>query len=571
MKLLHIQTSIALLLLGCVSVSAQVSDNGDGTFSNPVIFADVPDPSVIRVDDTFYMVSTTMHMAPGCTIMKSHDLVNWHVVNYTYTRLEDTDAFSLKNGQNDYADGSWAANLRYDKYEGRFYVIVTCNSTNRSYIFTTKDIENGPWRRNVVDKCYDPGLLFEDTGTECKKYVVHPSDDLGKHETYLRELHANSNGDVTLGEAKVIIDHANLENPAEGLRAEGYHGYKIGNYYYIFMIQGAGWGRQEIVWRSKTLEHGTFEARRIFTGHMVNKDGENVLPSSGIAQGGIVDMPDGRWYALLFQDYGSVGRTPVLIPMKWENGWPVLGNNGMSVDHIQPKPVQGFEPCGIVVSDEFNNGTVRKFIQEGDEDIIVADTCEYGYNGSNLKMEWQWNHNPDNNLWSLTERDGYLRLKSGHIAKNIQEARNTLTQRTFGPQCSANVELEVEHMHDGDVAGLAAFQNQYGFVGVKMEGGNKYLIMQRAREKGDAEGQEIERLPLQQDRVYLRVDCDFSGMTDKADFYCSTDGTTWNRIGDTLQMHYDWPHFVGYRFGLFYYSTEQIGGHVDFDYFHVNK
>lgn len=96
---------------------------------------------------------------------------------------------------------------------------------------------------------------------------------------------------------------------------------------------------------------------------------------------------------------------------------------------------------------------------------------EYGYNGSNLKPVWQWNHNPNNNLWSLTDREGYLRLKSGLISKNIRDARNTLTQRTFGPTSGAVTVLEVGHMREGDVAGLTAFQNQYGFVGIKIENG----------------------------------------------------------------------------------------------------
>lgn len=125
-------------------------------------------------------------------------------------------------------------------------------------------------------------------------------------------------------------------------------------------------------------------------------------------------------------------------------------------------------------------------------------------------------------------------------------------------------------MRDGDVAGIAAFQNQYGFVGVRMEDGAKSLVMQRARKKDDAVGQIIESIPLKQDVVHLRVDCDFGyDKTDKAYFFYSYDGKTWTRIGDALQMVYDWPDFVGYRFALFYYSTQRLGGHVDFDFFHV--
>lgn len=576
--------------------SMTTGDNGDGTFTNPVIWADVPDPSVIRVDDTFYMVSTTMHYSPGCTIMKSGDLVNWEVVGYAHDQLDESDAFALKNGKNDYAAGSWAANIRYDKYEKRFYVIVTCNTTGRSYIFTTADVEKGPWHRSVIDKCYDPGFLFEDTGTECKKYVIHPSDDLGWHSSYLHDLTVDAEGRATLGEPRVIIEYANIENPAQGLRAEGYHAYKIEEYYYIFMIQGQNKGdnwRQEIVWRSKSLTLGTFEVKRIFVGDLVDKNGQKPFAFTGIAQGGIVDTPDGKWYAFLFQDYGSVGRIPVVVPMRWEDGWPVLGNDGKSVDQILPKPVQGYTAHHIVVSDEFTNGKECRLISDtyAAEGITaglsvkqlqqyasagnaaeLSETVsrhEYDYNGSNLKVEWQWNHNPNNNLWSLTDRKGYLRLKSGILAHNIQDARNTLTQRTFGPTCSGEVALEVKGLNEGDVAGLSAFQNQYGFVGVTVEDGQKYLVMHRARQKDDAEGQVMERIPLNRNRVYLKVDFDYRDRKDQAYFYYSLDGKKWMRIGDVLQMSYDWPHFVGYRFGLFYYSTRQVGGYADFDYFRL--
>ena len=583
-----------LLIMSSVMVFAQVSDNGDGTFKNPVLYMDAPDPSVIRVGNVFYMVSTTMHMSPGCTIMKSYDLVNWEVVNYAYDQLEEDDRFALKNDKNDYASGSWAANIRYDKYEKRYYVIISCNTTNKSYIFSTSDIENGSWHRSVVEKCYDPGLLFEDTGSECKKYIVYPADNLNKHEVYLRNFTVDKNFDVVLGESKVIIEHGNIENPAQGLRAEGCHGYKIGDYYYIFMIQGMGWQRQEIVWRSKTLTPGSFEVKRVFAGNIVDKNGKDILPFTGIAQGGIVDTEDGKWYAFLFQDYGAVGRIPVLLPMVWENGWPVIGNNGESVDEILPKPISGYEKKSVIISDEFNNGLKRKVISEKYAGIDVTagitykelnklknqgklnsavEANEYEYNGSNLNIAWQWNHNPNNNLWSLTERKGYLRFKSGILSNNIQQARNTLTQRTFGPTSSANVALEFNLMNDGDVAGLSSFQNQYGYVGIKMKDGQKYIVMHRAQEKNDAQGKEIERIPISKGakRIYLKVDCDFKDKIDRAYFYYSMDGKNWIRIGDYLQMAFDWPHFVGQRFGLFYYSTENLGGCVDFDYFHVNE
>ncbi len=290
-----------------------------------------------------------------------------------------------------------------------------------------------------------------------------------------------------------------------------------------------------------------------------------------------MQTPEGDWYSIMFQDYHSVGRIPVLVPLVWgDDGWPVFGNEGKSVPQVLPVPVPGHEKKSIVESDEFDNTPVRNIYDEAKKNTeitagIPADELEqrldsveeneFGYNGSNLKLVWQWNHNPNNNLWSLTERDGYLRLKSGLISKNIRTARNTLTQRTYGPTSGASTAIEVSHMRDGDVAGLAAFQNQYSFVGIKME-----------------DGAEQERVELTQDRVYLKVNCDYREnkkssqtwrMKDEAYFYYSLDGENWTQLGDALKMSYDWPDFMGYRFGLFYYSTLTRGGYVDFDYFHI--
>ena len=192
---------------------------------------------------------------------------------------------------------------------------------------------------------------------------------------------------------------------------------------------------------------------------------------------------------------------------------------------------------------------------------------ENDYNGSNLKLEWQWNHNPNNKFWSLTERDGYLRLTTANKATGLLDARNTLTQRTYGPTCSGDIAIETANMKNGDVAGLAALQANYGYVGVKMENGQKSIVMVNA---GGGEAQEIENIPIDQDRVYLRADFNFYQHADDADFYYSLDGTKWKKIGNTLNMSYTIPHFMGYRFAIFNYATQATGGYVDVDYFHVN-
>ena len=272
-------------------------------------------------------------------------------------------------------------------------------------------------------------------------------------------------------------------------------------------------------------------------------EGRVVLQDQGVAQGCLIDTPDGKWYAVLFQDTGSVGRSPWLVPVKWEDGWPVLGVDGkapMTLDIDDKEEGLG----NIVASDEFNRKP-----------------------GKALPLAWQWNHNPDDRFWSIGERSGYLRLTIGRVDKDVLGTRNMLTQRTLGPVNSAITKIEVGNMRDGDCAGLIALQRKYGFVGVKTESDSKSIIMVRAQSDRP---EEVESIPLTQPTVYLKIGCDFRNRTDKAYFCYSLDGKTWTKIGAVLQMAYTLPHFMGYRFGLFNFATKTTGGFVDFDYYRVS-
>jgi beta-xylosidase len=267
------------------------------------------------------------------------------------------------------------------------------------------------------------------------------------------------------------------------------------------------------------------------------------LQDRGIAQGGLIDTPDGKWFSYLFRDYGAVGRIPYLVPVKWENDWPFLGVNGKVPNELNLPANKDLIP-GIVASDDFNR-----------EKTDPA-----------LPLVWQWNHNPDNSLWSVSERKGFLRLKTGRIDASFLSARNTLTQRTIGPQCSGITAIEISKMKEGDFAGLALLQKRYGLVGVKFENGKKSVVMVSAESESSIE---LERLNLTQERIYLKAEADFNELKDIAFFYYSLDGETWKSIGKQLKMAYTLPHFMGYRFGLFNYATKTPGGFVDFDFFQI--
>ncbi len=482
---------------------------------NPVIWADVPDISVIRVGGDYYMSSTTMHMSPGLPIMKSKDLVHWKLVGYAYKTLGENDALTLQNGKNAYGKGSWASSLRH--HDGTFYVSVFSSTTGKTYVYSTKNPEKTPWKEvSFSPSLHDHSLFFDDDG---KVYMAYGAGDIR-----LVELNPDLSGIKPGGFNEVIVKDASLvAGPNVGLRAEGTQLFKVNGKYYLCNITWPRGGmRTEIVHRADRIT-GPYEGRMMFQ-------------DQGVAQGGMVDTPKGKWYAYLFQDHGAVGRIPYIVPMKWEDGWPVVGENG-KLPATLDIPAGASTIAGIVASDDFKD--------------------------KSLKLAWQWNHNPDDRFWSL--RSGALRLTTGRVDESVTQARNTLTQRTFGPECSGTTTLDVSGMKNGDRAGLIALMNRYAYVGVKMEGGAKSLVMVA----NEASPTEVASMPLQGDKVHLRMECDFKDQKDLVRFAYSLDGKAWTPIGKPHRLRYDLVHFMGCRFGLFNHATKTPGGHVDFDSFRV--
>ncbi len=509
---------IALLLLGASAATVPAKAQ---RATNPIIFADVPDMSMIRVGDTWYMSSTTMHMSPGVPIMKSKDLVNWQLVSYAYDTLANVDDLKLNNGKNIYGRGSWASCLRY--HNGTYYVSTFSKIPNKTFIYCTKNIEKGPWKRiDFTPSYHDHTIFFDDDG---KIYLV-----TGAGKLTIFELKEDLSG-VKPGTERILIENASA--PAGDnimLQAEGSQLFKINGKYYLFNIVWPRGGMRTVLIHRADNINGPWE-------------GKVALQDLGVAQGGLIDMADGRWYAYLFRDNGAVGRVPYLVPVKWEEDWPVLGIDGKVPATLDLPSNKSLIP-GIVHADEFTRRKKEKA----------------------LPLVWQWNHNPENSLWSLKERKGFLRLKTGRIDTSFLEARNTLTQRTIGPVCSGSTSLDVSNMKDGDFAGLCLLQKNYGIIGVQVNENTKSIVMINASTGTPTEAAHV---PLNQQCIYFKAQCDFTDKKDVADFFYSLDGANWIAIGTALKMTYTLPHFMGYRFGLFNYASKKTGGFADFDYFHI--
>ena len=517
------------------STEARSQESRPDAITNPMLWADVPDPDVIRVGDCFYLVSTTMHLMPGAPIMRSRDLKNWEIVSYVYDRLTDSPKYDLNEGTV-YGRGQWATSLKFHQTAaerragkpGRFYVLFAPNeagSMGDTYIYSAEKAE-GPW--TLVSRMrhfHDCSLFFDD---DDRVYVVFGTGEMMELKSDL--------SDVIEGSYRKIFER---EEDETGL-LEGSRMIKHRGRYYLLMIShvwAPGRHRREVCYRTKDLR-SSWEKKTILESDFGG------FPHVG--QGTIVDTEDGDWYGIIFQDRGGVGRVLTLMPCRWIDGWPMLGDEeGRIPLHVRPL-VSGEPTRSIVTSDDF--------------DTTTLNAC------------WQWNHNPIDAAWSLTERPGWLRLHTNRVVENLYLAPNTLSQRMTGPTCSATVELDLSHLKDGDCAGFAAFNGQSGVLCVSKQGRQLRLDMQEQevnlteREKAvkSVDVKTIESAALRQSHLWLRIDGDFMPGRDIATFFYSLDGEHFTKIGSDYKMRFDYRRlFMGTRYALFCYATKRTGGYAD--------
>ncbi len=491
---------------------AFTADNGNGTFTNPVINADFPDPDVIRVGDTYYMVTTTMHHFPGCTVLKSKDLIHWEYCANPLTRMSANADYNLEDGRNIYSKGDWANTIFYK--DGKFHIMF--NAFGKAddaggYLLTATDPE-GQWTMKRLPRgYYDPGVLIDDDGTI---YVAYGNNDL-----YVARLDDDFN---LVSETKVVT----------GMSVEGSHFIKKDGYYYIYCTNPA-WPATQWCFRSKSVMGGYDEYKELFDQNTIH-------------QGQIIQTQSGEWWTMLMKDNGAIGRTPWLEPITWTDGWPVIGNNGITATtYKKPDVGTAYAPVALPTNDHFR--------------------------GYQIAKQWQWNHNPDNTKWSLFERPGFLRLYTATLTTDLAQARNTLTQRIVGCRDGSpsmgTVALDVRNMAVGDVAGLTVFQHDYAQMGVQRTATGYRIVHEVVkRNSGSANSNSTKSVDiLPGDLVYLRAEADFN--TSKVKFYYSLDNITYTQLGAEMTMIYSLDVFVGNRFGIFNYATQETGGYVDIDWF----
>jgi beta-xylosidase len=555
MRLINLLLTGAICLCANAQTTSWTADNGNGTFTNPLFYDEFSDPDILRVGDDYYLAGTTMHTVPGLVILHSKDLVNWENISYCFDQFDfPEDRFSLKNHQEIYGQGIWAPCIRYAN--GQFYVFSNVNGKGLQ-CYTAKDIK-GPWEHhNMQGNIYDLGVLFDDDG---KIYAIHKYG-----EVHCTELKPDMSGPVE-GSDRVIIPEGN------GV-GEGHHMYKINGMYYLISTDYSPNGRT-LCSRSKSI-WGPYETRVIQadetygyhgvgrttvprgTKYRIGEDGTKfgVSPASPDAtgcdnahQGGIVQFNDGSWWALLMQDFHSIGRTVCLMPITWEDGWPMIGLKG----NLGRAPRTWFKP-GTAMG-KYGIG------QQAETPRAPYDRNE-NFDGKQLGRVWQWNHNPDNKMWSL--KSGRLRLNT-MPSEQLMWARNTLTQRVIGPKSVATVELYVKGMKDGDVAGLGNINVPCSWIGI-VKDGNALTLRSFEQMTNDT----ID-MPLTSNKIWLRCIGDYDN--DQMQYAYSTDGVNFQTLGRMMPLTYQLISFQGSRHALFAYNVKgQNGGYAEFDNFTVEE
>ena len=542
-KTIIVMKKLFLFLLTFVAVQGLAAKDD---IVNPMLWADTPDPDVIRVGDTFYMVTTTMHLMPGAPIMASKDLKHWETVGYIFDRLTDSPKYDLQEGTV-YGRGQWATSLKY--HDGKFWALLAPNEggpMGQTYIFTAPKAE-GPWTiHSRLRHFHDATLFFDDDGTP---YLFFGTGEMC-------QLTSDLKGVVEGSHRHYFQREADERGLLEGTRVIKHRG----TYYALLIshVYAPGRHRREVCYRTKDL-NGKWEKNVILESDFGG--------FSYLAQGTIVDTEEGDWYGIMFQDRGGVGRVLTLSPVRWIDGWPQLGDE-------QGKVPATMRPYRSLTPDPSPNGEGSNYTRG----IVCSDE----FSSSKLGLHWQWNHNPIDKAWSLTERPGFLRLKTNRVVPNLYLAPNTLTQRMEGPTCSGFVCLDLSKMKDGDRAGLTAFNGDSGVLTVKKNGKKLTLEMSEQkvsltdREKAvtDVAEKVIETVDLKQPKVWLRIDGDFQPKHgDAANFFYSLDGEQWTQIGTkNYRMSFDYRRFfMGTKFGIFNYATKKAGGYVDVDFFRYSK
>ncbi|GAB3875964.1 glycoside hydrolase 43 family protein [Hymenobacter segetis] len=515
-----------------------VPDLGNGTYKNPVLYADYSDPDVVRVGSDFYLTSSSFNAVPGLQILHSKDLVNWSIIGAVFKQQPPLARYR----EPQHGNGVWAPAIRYHNQE--FYIYYPDPDLG---IFVTKAKNPaGPWSAPVCVKqasgWIDPCPLWDADG---KAYLVHGfAGSRAGIKTVLAVSPMSPDGQRLTGDDVLVFDghagHPTLEGPKF---------YKRNGYYYIFAPAGGvptGW---QLVLRSRNV-YGPYEEKIVMD--------QGKTPINGPHQGAWVDTDAGEDWFLHFQDQGAYGRVVHLQPMVWKNDWPVIGEDpdgdgkGQPVlTHRKPRIKSPAQPLATPpTSDEFS--------------------------AAKLGLQWQWHANPQDYWAYLNPAQGQLRLYSVALPegfKNYWQVPNLLLQKLPAETFTVTTKLTFTSRIEGEKVGLMMMGLDYAYLSLTNQGG-KLQLSQTVCKDADKLKPETTTAPVEVPAalagkpLYLRVTTKAGA---KCQFSYSFDGQTFQPLGaEFIAREGKW---IGAKVGLFCSRTAKFNdaGSADVDWFRIDK
>lgn len=540
---------IAGMMACCFVASAQeisrtwVADKGDGTYQNPVLYADYSDPDVCAAGDDFYMTASSFNCIPGLPILHSNDLVNWSLVNYALPVQEPQEFFDKAQ----HGKGVWAPAIRF--HNGEFY-IYWGDPDYGIYLIKAKDPE-GEWTKPVLVKAgkgmIDPTPLWDEDG---KVYLIHAyAGSRSGVNSILVICELNAEGTEVISDPVMVFDG----NDGKNHTVEGPKLYKRNGYYYIFAPAGGvatGW---QLVLRSRNI-YGPYESK------IVMAQGKTTV--NGPHQGGWVDTNTGESWFVHFQDQGAYGRVIHLNPMKWINDWPVIGAD---------KDMDG---CGEPV-------TTYKKPNVGRTYPVATPPESDEFNTRHLGLQW---HANKKDTYGFTTDLGYIRLYAGSLSKefvNFWEVPNLLMQKFPAEEFTATAKLTFTAKQDGEQAGIIVMGWDYSYLSVR-KASDKFILQQAvckdAEQQNPEQVKELASFPVEYLKmpgvadnewktVYLRVKVTKGAV---CTFAYSLNGKKYTTVGDAFTARQG--KWIGAKVGLFCVTPNDGNrGWADVDWFRMTN
>lgn len=498
-----------------VPTHGEWGDQGDGTYANPVLPADFSDLDAIRVGADYYAISSTFQYSPGMVVLHSRDLVNWTIIGHAVDDLTQIGPEYNWDQMARSARGIWAGAIRY--YQGKFWLYF--NTPDEGFFMTTAKNPAGPWEPVHclwrVSGWDDPCPFWDDDG---QGYLItsHYADGYKIH------LFKLSSDGKSLDRDSDRVIHQSHGSEANKL-------FKNNGLYYHFFSEVHKEGRVCMMERAHSLD-GPWEIRQLnHVDPAVDKE-----PN----QGGLIEMPDGRWQFFTHQGRGDwEGRAACLLPVTWVDGWPLIGQVGSDgiggMIWYAPKPIPSAAKTSVQADDEFDRKTLRP--------------------------QWEWHYQPRPEKWSLTDRPGFLRLYAFRPLQpgNFKKAGNTLTQRSQRTRHNeVTVKFDLSGMASGQQAGLVHYSGSWCCFGVTQSGSARTLTYNNG-------GHVTSGPAVAQTALWLRSSWGFDG---QSRFSYSLDGKAFTHFGAPYLL--TWGEYRGDRIGLYSFNDQGESGYVDVDWFH---